>query len=732
MEAKVIYVNNYATETSDGTSWSNGYKTYGDAYAEAASGDTIVFAAGLYQVSTGSRHGTYRLKDGVKVFGGFAGTEEINEQSIAARNFYSNQTIISGDVNGDDFTTENITDNVYHVVTAEATISDITDATRFDGFTIIGGNANGYGAGGTPTSGGGLMLEAGGGFMDSYTCSPIFANLKVIGNKALSHGGGAFLYSTGGNCSPRFERCEFSSNYAGSSGGGVHMSTSTGTCAPEFKDVTFSYNEIGSGAPSQGSAIYGTSEFIYGKPAQLNPVFDGLTVFNNLGNTDGALVISTGNSYVSSSEGIANITIQNSTFVGNGSRAIRLYKYGTDSEFSANITNTIVWGDNTLYAYQFTPVITNCLIQNSGGSGAGWDTTLGTDNGGNIDTNPLMANSEEGDVRLLTGSPALNAGLTAVGANIGSYQESGISSAALISISGFKWMFGDLALGTTSSEYSYDVSGSNLTDDIVIVAPEGFQLTTTAGDYSGNVSQLTLSPTSGIVETTSIFVRFAPTEEKSYYGNINHTSTDALTQQFTVTGEGIIPPPKLFFPVDVEFEEVEVNSQSHAVSVEVNGSNLTDDVVVSVSGPFVINTDIWQLDQGLQEVTLSQSDGEVSRYVYFQFRPTSHGLFEESIQISSTGAETVTRIISGTGTVPTAIEDPAFNSIQIYPNPAKEWIKVDTDLNVEEITLLNIAGIVVRKVNKGNKMSIADLPKGIYIVFVNLEEQQIRERIILK
>jgi hypothetical protein len=73
--------------------------------------------------------------------------------------------------------------------------------------------------------------------------------------------------------------------------------------------------------------------------------------------------------------------------------------------------------------------IGQCNVRGSGGSGAAWDTALGTDGGGNIDANPLFrdaANPAGNDglwrtmddgLWLLEGSPCINAG-TADGAPI--------------------------------------------------------------------------------------------------------------------------------------------------------------------------------------------------------------------------------------------------------------------------------------------------------------------------
>ena len=64
---------------------------------------------------------------------------------------------------------------------------------------------------------------------------------------------------------------------------------------------------------------------------------------------------------------------------------------------STNVVNTVVWnntavtsGDQIENVSGTDPSISYCDIQDSGGSGAGWDDDLGTDDGDNIDTDPLF------------------------------------------------------------------------------------------------------------------------------------------------------------------------------------------------------------------------------------------------------------------------------------------------------------------------------------------------------
>ena len=102
-------------------------------------------------------------------------------------------------------------------------------------------------------------------------------------------------------------------------------------------------------------------------------------------------------------------TVTNCTFSGNSATwGGGMYNLGS----SPIVSNCILWGntayqDDEIYNSSSTPVISYCDITGCGSSGAGWDTALGTDGGGNIDAEPMFADA---DGRLLPGSPCIDAG----------------------------------------------------------------------------------------------------------------------------------------------------------------------------------------------------------------------------------------------------------------------------------------------------------------------------------
>jgi len=97
---KTIYVNAIAQGSNDGTSWQDAYLDLQDALETAQFGDQIWVAAGRYTPDRGTkdRSAFFNIPDGIELYGGFAGTETDPSQ----RDCLTNETVLTGDLNGDD------------------------------------------------------------------------------------------------------------------------------------------------------------------------------------------------------------------------------------------------------------------------------------------------------------------------------------------------------------------------------------------------------------------------------------------------------------------------------------------------------------------------------------------------------------------------------------------------------------------------------------------------------
>ena len=193
-ECQPIYVDTDATGTESGEDWQNAFTDLQQALQYAQAGDEIWVAQGIYYPTSGTdRTTSFELVDGVKVYGGFVGTETARDQ----RDWETNLTVLSGDIG----VVDDSTDNAYHVIFSDDSVHNAA----LSGFTIQDGNADGTGANG---QGGGWYNN--GGTITVSWCT-------FIANEAQY--GGA-IYSSKG--SSKVNTCYIQGNAATVSGGGIY------------------------------------------------------------------------------------------------------------------------------------------------------------------------------------------------------------------------------------------------------------------------------------------------------------------------------------------------------------------------------------------------------------------------------------------------------------------------------------------------------------------------------
>ena len=94
--------------------------------------------------------------------------------------------------------------------------------------------------------------------------------------------------------------------------------------------------------------------------------------------------------------------------------------------------------------------------------------------------------------------------------------------------------------GVASGEQSYSVSGSNLTEDIVVTAPTDFEVSLSS--TTGFGASVTLTESGGSVASTPVFVRMNAASEGTPSGDITHVSAGATTVNVAVSGSVVAIP----------------------------------------------------------------------------------------------------------------------------------------------------------------------------------------------
>ena len=204
-------------------------------------------------------------------------------------------------------------------------------------------------------------------------------------------------------------------------------------------------------------------------------------------------------------------------------------------------------------------------------------------------------------------------------------------------------------LGTPSAEQSYTVSGSNLTDALVITAPADFQVSTTSGSFSSNT--LSLTPTSGTVATTTIYVRLNPSSATTYSGNITNASTGATTVNVAVSGSSV---PTITTGTLSAFSAA-VGAYSAEQTYTVTGSNLTSNLVITPPANFEISkTTSTGFVDSTGSLTYTPTSGVLaSQTIYVRFKSASAGTFSGNITYASGSTTFTSTTVSGTASAPT-------------------------------------------------------------------------------
>jgi autotransporter-associated beta strand protein len=391
-----------------GQCWSSAFTNLQDALVIAGDGTEIWVAQGVYypDVSGGDPEATFTLNSGVKLYGGFNGTESVLNQ----RDPSTYLTIISGDLDDDDTNKINgvtthyndlVGINSYHLFTS--TNSD--DTTLIDGITLTAG----WAADSNNNNNRGSAI-----YCSNSTLR--MNNIIVQGNRSNSR---AAIWA----CVSEISQSAFINNFAPDVGA---VSVSSGS----YTDVVFTGNV----ANGQGSLFYmgggylnltrvkvmgngtGSSSVVRVLNTELNfndVLFSGNRLRNGVidmaGSTHGLLnnITLTGNRNTGVNAGVrSNINGVNPIEINNS-----IFWNNRDSNGQGSIEASIVNVDPNLI------IITSSIIQGSGGT-VSWTPTTLVDGGGNFDIDPLFVMDVDpttaptvlGDARLQETSMAIDTG----------------------------------------------------------------------------------------------------------------------------------------------------------------------------------------------------------------------------------------------------------------------------------------------------------------------------------
>jgi len=231
--------------------------------------------------------------------------------------------------------------------------------------------------------------------------------------------------------------------------------------------------------------------------------------------------------------------------------------------------------------------------------------------------------------------------------------------------------------GTASATTSFAVSAIGLTDNLIIAAPTGFQVSTNA--TSGYASSITITPNSGTVASTTIFVRLAATTTVgTYSGNILCSSTGATTQNVATVSSTVTPAALTITASNANKVYGAVATLSnYTTNGLVNGDAITTVSLTSTGSPATANVGTYNIvpssatGTGLSNYNISYTDGTltVTPAVLTITASNANKVYSTVANLGST-AFTATGLINGNTVTAVSLSStgsPASANVGTYP-----------------------------------------------------------------
>lgn len=237
-------------------------------------------------------------------------------------------------------------------------------------------------------------------------------------------------------------------------------------------------------------------------------------------------------------------TPANLTAVANGNLVSLIWNTNVDDPNGTGVQTTLLLRNSNTSAT--APVLNDQAMYSAAGGVTGPNTVSG---GWQIISSSLGANdSTYLDVVSTPGNyiyavvlcdMAYNYSLAAISSSV---TTAAPAPTIFVNQSGFANNMGAIIAGGTSFSSNYSVTGYNLTSNISVTAPAGFQVSLDGNTFSQSIS---ITPSGGVVASTPVYVHYTPTVANGSTGTLNivNTSTGANTVNVPVSGTAITTSP---------------------------------------------------------------------------------------------------------------------------------------------------------------------------------------------
>lgn len=228
-----------------------------------------------------------------------------------------------------------------------------------------------------------------------------------------------------------------------------------------------------------------------------------------------------------------------------------------------------------------------------------------------------------------------------------------------------------------SAEQTFTISGSNLTNDIVLTPPTDYEISTTSGSgFISNPSSITLNQSGGNVPNTTIYVRLKSGLSAGNYNseNISCTSTGATTKNVSCSGTVFTPTLTVSPTTLTSFSYIVTTGPSSNQTFTISGTNLISNVSLTAPTDYEIST---SSGSGFgSSLTLTPTSGTLSSTtIYVRLKAgLPIGTYNSEV-INCTATNATTKTITCNGTVT------ASNSSDVISVSGSESTSVSSIIN---------------------------------------------------
>ncbi|MFM2387767.1 MAG: hypothetical protein RL660_2524 [Bacteroidota bacterium] len=261
--------------------------------------------------------------------------------------------------------------------------------------------------------------------------------------------------------------------------------------------------------------------------------------------------------------------------------------------------------------------------------------------------------------------------------------------------------------GNPSAEQSFSLTGSDITEDVIVTAPTGFEVSNTSG--TGFASTAIVTPTLGVLSSYPVYIRLAASATLgAVSGNVvnaSSTPTCVTPQSIAVSGQVNAPPLSVTlinFSAKTDNCEAQLN---WTTSSETNCEKFEIEKAETTSGEWKTIGSVIANGNSSTSATYNYTDENIFANTNVMYRLKI---------IDKDASFTYSQVLN------TSINCDAQNLV-VFPNPVANG-KLTASLNGAEKVEANLTSVTGQQIKKvvlkkgANDVDVSELSNGVYFL----------------